>query len=145
MKKQGKIKYQQLEVGYELPSISYKLEPSMVATYLAAVKETSSIYWDNNLVPPMAIAAYAMTGLSDGVELPPGVIHTHGEVQFLGIVNVGDTISCYSRVSQKQDRGRFHLLTIDFTVFNQERKQVLTGKTSFILPELNNEVQWRRA
>ncbi|MBA7484856.1 hypothetical protein ES707_20387 [subsurface metagenome] len=139
MKKQEKIRYQQLEVGYELPSISYKLEPSMVAAYLRAVQEHSELYKDRKLVPPMAIAAYAMAALSENILLPPGVIHTDGQIQFLGIVNVGDTISCYSRVSQKQDRGRFHLLTIDFTVFNQERKQVLTGKTSFILPELDNE------
>ena len=99
MEKRGKVEYRQLEPGYELPSISYKLEPSMVASYLAAVEESSSIYLDNNLVPPMAIAAYAMTALSDSVELPPGVIHTHGEVKFLRAVNIGETIGCHSCVS----------------------------------------------
>ncbi|GAI96452.1 unnamed protein product, partial [marine sediment metagenome] len=111
MKKQEKIKFQQIEPGYELPSISYKLEQPMVDLYLKAVDEPSSIYRDNKLVPPMAIAAYAMTAISDGIELPPGVIHTHGEVQFLRTANVGETISCHSHVSEKLDRDQFHLLT----------------------------------
>lgn len=140
MKKQQRIEYSQLETGCGLPPANYKMEPAMVAAYLRAVQEYSELYKDRKLVPPMAIAAYAMAALSENILLPPGVIHTDGQIEFLGIVNVGDTISCYSRVSQKQDRGKFHLLTIDFTVFNQERKQVLTGKTSFILPELDNEL-----
>ena len=134
MEKMGKIEYRQLEPGYELPAISYKLEPAMVAHYLAAVEEPGSIYRDNSLVPPTAIAAYAMTALSDTVELPPGVIHTHGEVKFLGAVNTGETISCHSCVSQKLERGQLHLLTIDSSVFNEKEEKVLAGKTSFILP-----------
>jgi acyl dehydratase len=138
MEKGAKIGYLQLEPGYRLPPTSYRLEPAMVAQYLAAVEEPSSIYQDN-LVPPMAIAAYAMSALSDNIELPPGVIHTHGELKFLQAVNTGETITCHSCVSQKLERGGLHLLTIDSSVFNQKEEKVLAGKTSFILPKLNKE------
>lgn len=83
----------------------------------------------------MAVAAYAMTAISDSVILPPGVIHTHGEIEFRGKVNVGDTISCYGKVSHQLDRGDVHLLTIDFSICNQNGREVLKGKTSFVLPE----------
>ena len=139
MKKQPKIEYWQLESGYELPPANCKIEPSMVASYIKAVQESDSLYQDSKLVPPMAVATYAMASFLEAISFPPGVIHTHGEIEFLDTVSSGDTIKCYSRVSQKQDRGQFHLLTIDFSVFNQEPKQVLTGKSSFILPELDNE------
>jgi hypothetical protein len=135
MKKQAKIPYQKLKVGFELPRADYKLKPAMVAAYLKAVKESDEIYCDSKLVPPMAVAAYAMTAISDSVILPPGVIHTNGEIEFRGRVTVGDTISCYGRVSHQLKRGDIHLLTIDFSIRNQKGSAVITGKTSFVLPE----------
>jgi len=139
MKKQEKIRYQQLEVGYELPGVRFTIDQVMFDCYLTAVQEPNGLFRNNRLVPPMAVATYAMATIADGVSLPPGTIYTHGDVEFLSVVNVGDTISCQGRVSQKQVRGTFHLITVEFSVFNQGRKQVLTGKTSFILPELDNE------
>jgi hypothetical protein len=135
MKKQAKIPYNQLKVDFELPRADYKLEPAMVTAYLKAVKENGEAYRSSNLVPPMAVAAYAMTAISDSVILPPGVIHTSGEIEFRGRVNVGDTISCYGRVSHQLKRGDIHLLTIDFSIRNQKGSPVISGKTSFVLPE----------
>ena len=135
MKKQGKISYKQLEVGYELPCINYELKTSMINAYLKAVKEDDELYLSSKLAPPMAVAAYAMKAISDSVVLPPGVIYTHGEIEFLSRVKDGDVISCCSKVSQKLDRGNVHFLTLDFSIFNQNRGAVLRGKTGFILPE----------
>ncbi len=135
MEKQEKISYKQLEVGYELPCSNYELKPSMINAYLKAVEEDEEPYRSSNLAPPMAVAAYAMNAISDSVILPPGVIHTHGEIEFSGKVKTSDVISCCSKVSQKLDRGNVHLLTLDFSIFNQNGGAVLKGKTSFILSE----------
>jgi len=135
MAKQPKLEYHQMEVGYEFPPASYKLDASMVSTYLKAVEETSRLYQDTELVPPMAIAAYAMAALSQGISLPPGTIHVNQELEFLDTVSVRDTITCQAKVSRKQNRGRLHLMTIDLDVFNQNQKKVLAGKVGFVLPE----------
>jgi len=135
MKEQEKIHYKQLEVGYELPCINYKLKHSMINAYLKAVKEDDKLYRDSKLAPPMAVAAYAMNAISDSVFLPPGIIYTHGEIEFLSRVKAGDVISCCSRVSQKLNRGDVHFMTLDFSIFNQNREAVIKGKTGFILPE----------
>lgn len=134
MPKQQKIEYRQIEAGYEFPPASCKLDSSMVATYLKATEETSRLYQDTGLVPPMAIAAYAMAALSASISIPPGTIHVSQEVEFIDTVSVGDTIICHAKVSRKQNRGRLHLLTIDLNVSNQNQKVVLAGKTSFALP-----------
>ncbi len=135
MPKQQRIEFNQLEPGFELPASSYKLDSSTVAIYLKAVEETSSLYQGTGLVPPMAIAAYAMAALSKSICLPPGTIHVSQELKFIDTVSTKDTITSYAKVNRKQSRGKFHLLTIDLNVFNQNQKAVLTGKTSFILPE----------
>ena len=142
MPKQQRIEYSQLEPGFEFPVSSHKLDSSTVAIYLEAVGETSSLYQDTDLVPSMAIAAYAMAALSESICLPPGTIHVSQELVFIGTVGIKDTITSYAKVNRKQSRGKFHLLTIDLNVFNQNRKAVLTGKTSFILPENEENKGW---
>ncbi|MBI2979561.1 MAG: MaoC family dehydratase N-terminal domain-containing protein [Chloroflexi bacterium] len=130
-----KLEYNQLETGYDFPPSSYQLDSAVVVAYLEAVGETSRLYRDSGLVPPLAVAARAMAALSDGMRLPPGTIHVSQELEFLSAVNVKDTLTSRARVSRKQSRGKFHMLNIDLNVFNQKQQAVLSGKTSFILPE----------
>lgn len=137
MTKQQKLEYYRIEVGYEFPPTSYKLDSSMVSTYLEAVEETSRLFQGAELVPPMAIAAYAMAALSEGISLPPGAIHITQEIEFMDAVRVRDTITCHAKVSRKQNRGKLHLMTIGLNVFNQNQKAVLAGKVGFVLPEHN--------
>jgi len=135
MPEKQKIEYSQLEAGYQFPATSYKLDSSTVATYLKAVEDTSCLYQDTQLVPPMAIAAYAMAALSQNISLPPGVIHVSQELEFISTVSVNDSLTSYAKVGRKQSRGKLHLLAIDLDVLNQNQEVVLTGKTTFILPE----------
>jgi len=135
MSEKQKIEYSQLEAGFEFPPSIYKLDSTMVATYRKAVEETSELYQDTGLVPPMAIAAHAMASLSEGICLPPGTIHVSQEFEFLDTASIDDTFTSYARVGKKQSRGKFHLLVVDLNVTDQDMKKVLTGKTSFILPE----------
>jgi acyl dehydratase len=136
MSEKQRIEYGQLEAGFEFPANSYKLDSAMVSNYLKAVEDTSRLYQDTNLVPPMAIAACAMAALSENISLPPGTIHVSQEFEFRGAVTVNDTLTSFAKVSRKQSRGEFHLLTTDFNIVDQNQKVVLTGKTSFILPAL---------
>ena len=136
--KHKKVEYSQLETGYEFPPSSSKLDCPIISEYIKAVEETSSLYQDEELVPPMAVAAYAMAALSEGMSLPMGTLHVSQGVEFMGSVSIGDSIITYARVTRKQDRGKLHLLTIDLNVFNQRQKAVLSGKASFLLPEYND-------
>ena len=135
MPKEQKVGYSQLEVGYQFPPSSYKLDSSIVATYLKAIEETGSLYQDSELVPPMAVAAYAMAVLSESISLPPGTIHVSQEFEFIDTVTTKDTVTSYATVNRRQDRGRLHLLTVDLNVFNQDRQKIAAGKTGFVLPE----------
>lgn len=134
MSDRQKVAAGNLVVGYEFPTASYRLEPEVIATYLKAVGAGGGLYQDGKLVPPTALAAYAMATLADGMTLPSGTIHTHQELEFKAAVPVGETITCYARVSRNQARGRFHFLSVNLDVLDAKRRSVMTGKTSFILP-----------
>jgi hypothetical protein len=134
MTEQKKTGYDQLFVGFEFPAKSYKLELGMISDYLKAVGETNPMFLAENLVPPMAVTAFAMAALIEGMTLPSGTIHVSQELEFTSLVKVGDTISCRSKVSRKTDRGGLHIMATDITVLNQFQEKVLTGKVGFVLP-----------
>lgn len=135
MQKRQKIEYHKLKEGYEFPPARQHFDLSMVAAYIKAVGETSRLYQGTELIPPMEIAASTMAVLSESISMPAGAIHVSQELEFLNTVSIKDTITSYARVNRNQKRGNMHILTIELNVLNQDKKAVLSGKTSFILPE----------
>jgi hypothetical protein len=133
MAQEPKTDYYQINVGYEFPSRTYTLDSAMVSTYLEAVKEAHDLYRVEKLVPPLALAAYAMTALAEGSNFPPGTVHVTQELDFLTAVRVGETIFCRSRVSRRIDRGGMRIMTTEIDVYREQQK-VLRGKVGFILP-----------
>ncbi len=132
-----RVDYSKLDVGYEFPQTTFCLDSSLVADYTSAVGETSPLYQGSKLVPPMAMAAFAMAALSKGLSLPSGAIHVSQEMEFVNTVSTGDIITSHAKVSRKQKRSIFQILTIDFHAFDQDNKMVMSGKTEFILPVAN--------
>ena len=140
--RQSKLQYEWLETGYELPPASYDISAKVVSKYLEAVDESSNLYYqpDNpqaltGLVPPMAIAAYTMATLSQSLSLPPGTIHITQEIECLKTLSVGTRITCYAKVSRKQERSNLRFLTIDLSAFDENKNLVLLGKTGFAFPK----------
>jgi acyl dehydratase len=131
---QQAMEFHDLNTGHRFPAASFRLDSDTVAAYLESVEETSPLYSGSDLVPPLAVAALAMAALSESLSFPSGAIHVSQEVEFLGEVTTRDDLTSHASVSRKQDRGKLHMLTIDFNVVNQSDKPVLYGKTSFILP-----------
>ena len=99
-----------------------------------AVEDTSELYRETGIVPPMALAALAMSAMGEGSSFPGGTVHVSQELEFVDIVRAGDTITCSGRVARRQDRGGLHLMTTELIVTNQDQKKVLSGKVGFILP-----------
>jgi len=134
MPDQEKLEYSQLETGYEFPPSTFDLDPALIAEYIQAVEETSSLYQDALLVPPSAIAAYAQAALAAKIALLPGTIHVSQELEFMGSVNAWDTLTSRARVTRKQERAKMRILNIELAVFDRNARLVMKGKTSFILP-----------
>lgn len=133
-----KIEYRQLENGYEFPPSFYKLDAASISNYLKAVEDTSYPYEKNQVVPPMAIAASAMAALSRSISLPPGTIHISQELEFRGEARTDDGLTGYAKVNRKWSRGRFQFLDVELNVCRNDQKAVLYGRTSFILPQLDD-------
>jgi len=127
--------YSQLAAGYEFPPGNFKLDAAKVSVFLKATADPGRLYHEAKLAPPMAIAALAMSALSNTISLPPGTIHVSQELSFIETVNLDESLTSYAKLSRTQKRGKIHLIAVDFDVRSQSQKTVLTGRTSFILPQ----------
>lgn len=124
--------FKELPVGFEFPLIDYELSEPLVAKYLDSVEEAD--FPASEIVPPLAVAACAMTALSQSFTVPPGSIHASQEFEFLKPVPIGATVSCGGRIAQKLDRGRLSLVILEINALNQDGDKVLTGKATIAVP-----------
>ena len=127
------LSFKQLPVGFEFPVVSYELGKPLVAKYLEAVGEDTD-FLASGIVPPLAIAACAMTALSRSFTVPPGSIHASQELEFLKMVPIGAEISCGGKIAQKLERGRLNLVVLEINVLNQAGEKVMTGKATIAAP-----------
>jgi len=126
--------YEELVPGYEFPPASYELSSSLISKYLKAVDSPEEIKTLGEFVPPLAIAAYAMTAMAGSLSLPPGAIHASQELDFFKLLPIGATIDCQTKVARKLTRGRLRMLVLELNVFDQSKERVQSGKATIMLP-----------
>ncbi len=129
-----KIDYNDITTGYEFEPAEIRLSSESVLKYLDAVEGDRHIYEENNIVPPMAVAALAMTAMAKGLSMPPGAVHVSQDLQFLRPVGFNENVTSYAKVNRRVQRGKINMMTIGINVFNKNNELVITGETSFILP-----------
>ena len=127
------LSFKQLPVGFEFPAVKYELGKPLIAKYLEAVGEETD-FSTSGIVPPLAIAACAMTALSQSFTVPPGSIHASQELEFLRAVPIGAIISCGGKIASKLERGQLNLVVLEISVLNQAGEKVLAGKATIAAP-----------
>ena len=79
------IDYSTLETGQELSKQSLTLDPDAVSKYVCrSGNDTSNPTAEDGtaLVPPMAIAALALSAVISALQIPGGTIHASQEIEF---------------------------------------------------------------
>ncbi len=134
MPEENKIKLEHLEEGYEFALADFQLDPSMITAYIGAVGEDDKLFRETDAVPPMAIAALALTSLMEAALFPEGTIHASQGFDFIDTASTKDTLTRHARITSRRDRGRLRMMTISLSVHDHNGKPVLKGETSLLLP-----------
>jgi len=134
MPEDNKVDLEQLEEGYEFAPVDFQIDPPTATAYIEAVGEDVSIFRDTDTMPPMAIAALALTSLMEAAPFPPGTIHVSQDFDFIDTASTKDTLTRHTRVITKRDRGRLRMMTIGLSVYKNNKQPVLTGETGLLLP-----------
>ena len=130
------IDYSKLEAGQQLSSQPLHLDAKAVADYVAAVNDTSSPAAADGapLVPPMAIAALALSAVINALQIPGGTIHASQELGFGAAVPVGAAIDCTATVAQNSVRRNWRFLVVNMEATSEGGSVVMEGKSTIMLP-----------
>ena len=133
----GMIDYSKLETGQELSNQSLVLDAKAVGDYVAAVCDTSNPAASDGtpLVPPMAIAALALSAVINALQIPGGTVHASQELGFGEAVRVGTSLNCRATLAQNSVRRGWRFLVVNMDATSEVGSVVMGGKSTIMLPE----------
>ena len=142
------LTYDDVEVGQELPPLTYELTPERVHWYLEEAEETNPIYSDPELAschglggpvtPPMIALMYAppldmLAGL--GRQLPAHSIHAISEYTFVRPARPGDVITSKARISAKYLKKDRKYVAVEIHSYNQNGELILVNTHTSVWPK----------
>ncbi len=130
----GKREIQHLTPGNSLVTSSLTLTWEEIEEYLAAVEDPQTLYWERQVVPPMALATRAIRELLTHFSLPPGSVHMAQEVESVAPCRFGTALTLESQLSQNSVRGALRFLGITFEVRDPQGMAVLKGTSTVLAP-----------
>ncbi len=133
-------KIKQFPVGYKLEPVTFDLQDWEVKLYLQSAGETNPLFDQQGLVPPTALAAFALRGILKELGLPPGAIHIAHEMSFHPAVNSDQSVVFYATLTQNAVRSGWRFVTIDFVgILNEDdfakQEQVVNARSTVVISE----------
>ena len=104
----------------------------LIADYVSATDDSSQIYMENKVVPPLALSSKVLGRLLEVLDLPAGTIHSLQEIQSLESVSIGERIEGLASVSQTRRRQNLEFTTVEYSLTNSIGQVVQTGKTTVL-------------
>ena len=90
--------------GHTFEPIVLNVDPERARAYREAVGDARQLYDEDGIVPPLALAAFALGALLNEVGLPPGTLHVNEALEFRRPVSTGAAVECRARVAQRSVR-----------------------------------------
>ncbi len=123
-----------LPKGHRFHLATFILTAEDVIRYLDAVEDSNTLYLERGLAPPPCVAASALGGLLELLELPPGTLHTGQEIAVQGGVPIGVSLTLTGRIAQRSERGGLVITALDFELTPQgANRPVLKGRTTVLV------------
>ena len=122
------------EPGEKLELGRWIVGRELVDEYLNAVGDSSPIYANIGVAPPMALAARALGALITKLSLPPGTIHASQDLEFKRMVKLGEEVDCVATLSRPMRRGDWEFISAEFTLYGAGNEDVLSGRTAVLVP-----------
>jgi acyl dehydratase len=122
-----------LPVGHTFAPISFTVTPEASRAYRDATGDTLSLYDEQNAVPPLAVAAFALGALMEVIDLPDGTLHGNESLQAHAVVPVGAALTCIPTVTRNSTRAGTVFTTFEFEI-THEGAPVITARATVLYP-----------
>lgn len=122
-----------LQAGHEFETVSVTLEPDRIRAYLAATGDDLSLYESEAVVPPLAIAAFALGALLEVVSLPEGTLHISESLTCSAAVPIGATVQCSGKLAQRSVRAGMVVSVLE-TIISHEGSPAVSARATVMSP-----------
>jgi hypothetical protein len=119
--------------GHIFAPIVIAADAGRTRAYREATGDSNPIYDAEDVVPPLALAAFALGALLNDVGLPPGTLHVNEAVEFRAAVPVGASIECRARLAQRSQRAGMIVSAIESELL-VDGDIVLTARATVFCP-----------
>lgn len=119
--------------GHTFSPIVLDIDHERVRAYRDAVGDACAIYEKEEIVPPLALAAFALGALLNNVGLPPGTLHVNEALEFLLPVSSGAYVECRARLVQRSVRAGMIASAIESELW-VENGVALTARATVFCP-----------
>jgi acyl dehydratase len=118
-----------LPAGHEFAALSLTLDAERSRAYRDATGDPLPVYDEQDAVPPLAVAAFALGALLESVGLPPGTLHANEFVRAHRPVPAGSTVECRARVAQRSLRAGRVFIALESEIMLEGAEAVTTRAT----------------
>ena len=125
------------EQKLDLGSIDATLDS--VETYLRSVGDSSPIYNEVGIAPPLFSAASALGSLLKELALPPGAIHSLQEIETVTPVVIGSEVTAQALVEKPRRRAGLEFVTVVCTVESHGSTAIKSKSTVLVPGEVSSE------
>ena len=127
------------EQKLDLGSIDATLDS--VETYLRSVGDSSPIYNEAGIAPPLFSAASALGSLLKELALPPGAIHSLQEIETVTPVVIGREVTAHALVEKPRRRAGLEFVTVVCTVESHGSTAIRSKSTVLVPGEVSSETR----
>lgn len=113
------------------------LEEQLASAYRSLVFSELAAGILPDIYPASAIVAKVLALAIQVYDLPSGTVHLSQQIETKAALAVGEQIEVWGKTSRSLVRGEWQYQSIEFIVINVNGKEMITGKTTVMVP--NNE------
>ncbi len=130
------VEYAELVPGQEISSQTVVLDVATISRYVEAVEDRSAGATSEmgDPTPSMAIAALTLRGVLTDLAIPGGTVHAGQELEFKGVVRVGETLACRATLAQNSVRGDWRFMVVRVQAEDSTGRTVMEGKSTIMVP-----------
>ena len=128
------MKFAEVQVGVPYPEKRFKVTEEAVKAYLAAVKDSTPLYFEEHLVPPAYAAVFTRWEALTGEPLEDGTIHAKQEFCYMKPVHWGETLTLRGQVKEKTEKRGLKFVVQKVEAFNEAGELAVDCEITIILP-----------
>ena len=112
---------------------NWEVTEKSVLLYTQAVGDTSNLYLESCLAPPLALTAWILGKMLKHLDLPSGAIHSLQEMQITRGVRFGEQVAASMKVSQPRRRGNLEFINAAYKLKDAGGEDVLLGQSTVLV------------